>query len=95
MNPTKNHKVVGSIPGPAQWVKDLALLWLWCRLAAVSPIQPLAWEPPWAMCAAVAQEKKKAKALLDTYLLTLKKLRLVLFPNSGLLPGSSHDYRKQ
>ena len=26
MNPTRNHKVVGSIPGLTQWVKDLALL---------------------------------------------------------------------
>ena len=25
---------------------DLALLWLWRRLADVAPIRPLAWEPP-------------------------------------------------
>ena len=25
-NPTRNHEVVASIPGLAQWVKDLALL---------------------------------------------------------------------
>ena len=28
---------------------DLALQWLWCRLAAVAPIQPLAWELPYAL----------------------------------------------
>ena len=27
-----------------QWVKDPVLLWLWCRLAAVTPVQSLAWE---------------------------------------------------
>ena len=27
MNLTRNHKVVGSILGLIQWVKDLALLW--------------------------------------------------------------------
>ena len=28
---------------------DLALLWLWCRPAVAAPIQPLAWEPPYAV----------------------------------------------
>ena len=27
----------------------VTLLWLWCRQAAADPIQPLAWEPPYAM----------------------------------------------
>ena len=35
---------------------DMALLWLWCRLAAVAPIQPLAWELPGP------KKKKKKKA---------------------------------
>ena len=52
------------IPALAQWVKDLALttscgvgpryswdavlLWLWLRLGAAVPFQPLAWELPYA-----------------------------------------------
>ena len=38
---------------------DLVLLWLCCRLAAVAPIQPLAWEPPHATGAALKQNKNK------------------------------------
>ena len=57
MNPPRNHEVVGSIPAIAQWVKLYcrSQTWLgsdvsvaWRRLAAVAPIRPLAWKPPYA-----------------------------------------------
>ena len=38
---------------------DPALLWLWRGLAATAPIQPLAWEPPYAMGAALKSKKQK------------------------------------
>ena len=36
-------------------------LWLWCRLVAVAPIRPLAWEPPYAAHVALKSKKKKKK----------------------------------
>ena len=73
-NLTRNHEVEGSIPALAQWVNDTGvamscgvgcrrcsdppLLWLWHRLAATTPIRPLAWEPPYAVGAAQEMAKK-------------------------------------
>ena len=42
---------------------DLVLLWLWCRPAAIAPMRPLVWEPPYATGVAVekAEIQKKNK----------------------------------
>ena len=40
---------------------DLALLWLWHRPAATATIQPLAWEPPYALGMVLKRQNKKAK----------------------------------
>ena len=40
---------------------DPALLWLWCRPAAVALIRPLAREPPYAMGTAQEMAKKTKK----------------------------------
>ena len=39
---------------------DLALLWLWCKLAAITPIRPLAWEFTYAKGVALKQTKKSS-----------------------------------
>ena len=46
---------------------DLVLLWLWWRPAVTAPIQPLAWEPPCAVGAALKKpiRKKKKLKILD------------------------------
>ena len=33
--------------------------WLWCRLTATAPSQPLAWEPPYAAGKALKRQKDK------------------------------------
>ena len=42
---------------------------LWCRLAAAAPIQPLAWQLPYASGVALKSKKKK-KVMVEFLLLT-------------------------
>ena len=52
---------------------DLALLWLWRRLAATAPISPLAWELPYAAGAALKRQKrqKKKSSIVRVHLLLM------------------------
>ena len=45
---------------------DLALLWLWCRPMATAPIRSRAWEPPYAVGAALKRQEKKKKGVAFT-----------------------------
>ena len=40
---------------------DPELLWLWHRPAGTAPIQPLAWESPYAVGVALKKDKTKQK----------------------------------
>ena len=42
---------------------DPVLLWLWYRPAAIAPIRPLAWEPPYAAGATLEKTKRQKKRI--------------------------------
>ena len=46
---------------------DLALLWLWRRLANVAPIRPLAWEFPHAAGTALKRQNKTKQKYLGKH----------------------------
>ena len=79
---------------------DLALLWLWCRPAAVALIQPLAWEPLYAAGVALKRQKtkkrKEKKERKGMYICLTGSLcwgqKTDIQPNSqakGILPAST------
>ena len=58
---------------------DPTVLWLWCRLAAVAPIRPLAWVPPYAVGVALKQQQQQQKIAADN--LTFLLLGGTYFPS--------------
>ena len=60
-------------------------LLLWCRLAAVVPTQPLAWEPSYAVSTALKKDQKKKK----------KEMWLIARPASGLIFEQSLGLRQK
>ena len=45
---------------------DPELLWLWCRLAALAPIQPLAWEFPWVAGSALKNKSRERETVIGS-----------------------------
>ena len=55
---------------------DPTLLWLWHGLAATALIQPLTWEPPYAMGMALKKKQKKNPvAYKKVYLCSTTKMK--------------------
>ena len=52
---------------------DLALMWLWCRPAAIALIQTLAWELLYAAGVALKRQKRKRKKEVTIWKLKIDK----------------------
>ena len=65
--------------------RGLDLVWLWLCLAAVAPIQPLAWELTYATGVALKSKKKKQqqKPTKNFLCLICKKHLFFFFPKFG------------
>ena len=69
------------------------MLWLWRRLAAVALIRPLAWEPPYAVGAALKKKKdkkiEKQKIKIDVWILPWRDFDVI-----GLQDGQGMELLK-
>ena len=66
---------------------DSTLLWLWYRPGATAPIQPLAWEPPYASGAAIKKKKKKKKITCSSHHGSAETNLTSIHEDAGLIPG--------
>ena len=73
---------------------DLALLWLWCRLAAVALIQPLPWELLYASSVPLKRKKKKSNKFpnLQRGLFGGGEAWTESLKTHGSCPGMAHCY---
>ena len=85
------------------WVRSLAwlsglriqrLLWLWCRQVALAPVQPLAWEPPYAVGEALKSKKNKKQkqtpndlSLSTSWVLSVFKILWGIQRHKSILEG--------
>ena len=76
---------------------DPTLLWLWCRPAATAHIQPLAWEPSYAMGVALKRQKDQKKKAKIIQPVQINKQITITNPKEGdkylyyIIPLPGHD----
>ena len=75
---------------------DPELPWLWGRLAATAPIRPPAWEPPYAVAAALEKDKKQktkpTQYISQNYVFIFTLSRLQNTFTFFLLPQIFHNF---
>ena len=54
---------------------DLALLWLWCRLATAAPIRPVAWELPYAALKRKKKQRNKDQQAFQEILMRKTRIK--------------------
>ena len=72
---------------------DLAWRWLWLWPAAIAPVRPLAWEPPYAMGIVLKKQKKK-KFHSDLYIWSVPCV-ILFFNTQGQAQKAELDVTSQ